>query len=38
VAERRGAAVADLCAGKKAEETPLRQEEVEHVTTLGPRL
>ncbi len=38
VAERRGAAVADLRSGKKAEETPLRQKEVEHVTTLGPRV
>ncbi len=36
--ERRGATVADLRSGKKAEETPLRQEEVEHVTTLGRRV
>jgi len=34
-AERRGAAVADLRSGKKAEEASLRQEEVEHVATLG---
>lgn len=37
-AECRGAAVADLCSGKKAEDASLRQEEIEHVTTLGPRL
>lgn len=38
LAERRGAAVADLRSGQKAEEAPLRQEEVEHVTTLDRRL
>ena len=37
-AKCRGAAVADLRTGKKAEQASLRQEEVEHVTTLGRRL
>jgi hypothetical protein len=37
-AERGGAAVADLRAGKKAEQTALRQKQIEHVTTLGQGL
>jgi hypothetical protein len=37
-AERGGAAVANLGAGKKAEQTALRQEQIEHVTTLGQSL
>jgi hypothetical protein len=37
-AERGGAAFANLHAGKKAEQTALRQEQIEHVITLGQRL
>ena len=37
-AQRRGAAIADLHSRKRADETALRQEQIEHVTTLGQRV
>jgi hypothetical protein len=36
-AQRRGAAVADLRSRERADEAALRQEQIEHVTTLGQR-
>ncbi len=37
-AQRGGAAVADLRSRKRADEAALRQEQIEHVTTLGQRV
>lgn len=37
-AQRRCAAVADLRSGERADEAALRQEQIEHVTTLGQRV
>jgi hypothetical protein len=36
--ERRGAAVANLCSREGADEAALRQEQIEHVITLGQRV
>ena len=37
-AQRRGAAIADLRPGGRADEAALRQEQIEHVSTLGQRV
>jgi hypothetical protein len=37
-AQRRGAAVTDLRSRERANEATLRQEQIEHVTTLGQRV
>jgi hypothetical protein len=37
-AQRRGAAIADLRSRERADEAALRQEQIEHVTTLGQRV
>ena len=37
-AQRGGAAVADLRSRERADEATLRQEKIEHVTTLGQRV
>jgi hypothetical protein len=36
--QRRGAAVADLRSGERADDAPLGQEQIKHVTTLGQRV
>ena len=36
--QRRGAAIADLRPRERADEAALRQEQIEHVTTLGQRV
>jgi hypothetical protein len=37
-AQRHGTAVADLRSRERADEAPLGQEQIEHVTTLGQRM